>query len=257
VFGIICVEVAKNAAGEICDFDSGADLAVAQEDRSPFSGGRRVLVDHLLTRQETARIALAAYLLAIVSGLLISIFREPLVLLVGLAGIALAWFYYAPPFRLAYRGFGELGVGIAYGPVICCGTYLVQRHALSWGIVWLSVPLGLLIAGFLWVNEFPDYKADLHAGKRNMVVRLGRSTASYVFALILAVAFLLQAFLPALALPRTVWLGFCGLPLALAAAWRVMESPDNTSLIVPAQAWTLQSFVVLALATTVGLLLRP
>jgi 1,4-dihydroxy-2-naphthoate octaprenyltransferase len=59
VLGIFFVEVAKNASGELFDFDSGADLGVAPEDRSPFSGGKRVLVDGLLTRAQTRVIAIA------------------------------------------------------------------------------------------------------------------------------------------------------------------------------------------------------
>ena len=49
VIGIFAPEWAKNASGEIYDFASGADQAVAEADRSPFSGGKRVLVDGLLT----------------------------------------------------------------------------------------------------------------------------------------------------------------------------------------------------------------
>src|SRR5574341_214290 len=59
--GIFFIEVAKNASGEIIDFDSGADLGVAPVDRSPFSGGKRVLVDGLLTRKQTATIAAVSY----------------------------------------------------------------------------------------------------------------------------------------------------------------------------------------------------
>ena len=36
----------------------------------------------------------------------------------------------------------------------------------------------VLIAAFLWVNEFPDYRSDLAAGKRTWVVRLGRRKAA-------------------------------------------------------------------------------
>ena len=49
VLGVFCVEVAKNASGELVDYDSGTDLAVADADRSPFSGGKRVMVDGLLS----------------------------------------------------------------------------------------------------------------------------------------------------------------------------------------------------------------
>ena len=53
VLGIFCIEVAKNASGEIFDFDSGADPGVAPEHLTPFSGGKRVLVEALLTRSQT------------------------------------------------------------------------------------------------------------------------------------------------------------------------------------------------------------
>jgi 1,4-dihydroxy-2-naphthoate octaprenyltransferase len=254
VAGVFCIEVAKHGTGDITDFDSGADLGVAPEDRSPFSGGRRVLVDGLLTRGETAAIAAGAYGAGIAVGLLIVFAREPRVLWLGLAGVGLAWAYTTPPLRLAYRGLGELAVAAAYGPLICCGTYLVQRRCLPESVVWLSIPLGLLIAAFLWINEFPDYRADLKAGKRNLVVRLGRGPASRVFAVLVAAAFILQFLLPAFGLPRSVVWGAAGLPFALAAARRLLSSPEDTRLVVPAQAWTLQCFVVLALAAAAGLL---
>ena len=43
VIGILSLEAAKNASGEVYDYDSGADLAVAEEDRSPYSGGKRLI----------------------------------------------------------------------------------------------------------------------------------------------------------------------------------------------------------------------
>jgi 1,4-dihydroxy-2-naphthoate octaprenyltransferase len=254
VFGIFCVEVAKNASGEIFDFDSGADLFVAPKDRSPYSGGKRVLVEQLLTRRETAWIAGISYALVIAAGIWIVIAREPRVLLLGLLGIALAWFYHAPPFRLSYHGLGELAVGIAYGPLICCGTYLVQRGHLGPQIFFLSLPLGLLIAGFLWVNEFPDYEADARAGKRTLVVRLGRRRASWAFLLIVCVAFAIQTGLPAMGLSRGAWLGLLALPFAIASARRVVASPENTALLIHAQKLALESFVILSLTTSAGLL---
>ena len=88
IAGIFALEIAKNASGEIVDFDSGADLSVAPQDRSPFSGGKRVLVDHLLTRRETIGIAATFYLLAILLGLFIATFRDLRVLAIGMIGVA-------------------------------------------------------------------------------------------------------------------------------------------------------------------------
>ena len=115
VVGIFCVEVAKNASGEVVDFDSGTDLAITEAERSPFSGGKRVLVDGLLTREQTWRIAATFYLSAICIGHLIVVYRDSRVLLFGIIGMALAWYYHGGAVRLSYRGLGEIAVAVAYG----------------------------------------------------------------------------------------------------------------------------------------------
>ncbi len=68
--------------------------------------------------------------------------------------------YHAPPFKLSYRGLGELAVALGYGPLIAIGTYLVRRGHVTSEVLFVSPPLGLLIGAFLWINEFPDYAAD-------------------------------------------------------------------------------------------------
>ncbi len=253
VLGIFCVEAAKNASGEIFDWDSGADEGVREDERSPFSGGKRVLVDGLLTRRETAIVAAAFYAIAVAVGLAIVLAREPAVLWLGVLGVGLAFFYHAPPLQLAYRGFGELAVATAYGPVIAAGTYLVQRHTLDAGVLLLSIPLGLAVGAFLWVNELPDARADEAAGKRTLVVRIGRVRAYHAYGGLIALAYIGVALLPALGLPLATWGGFLGLPHALAAARRLAEEPETVHEIIPAQAWTLLSFVLMSVGLAAGL----
>ncbi len=254
VAGIFGLETAKNASGELVDYDSGADLAVTPGDRSPFSGGKRVLVDGLLTKRETAVIAAVAYGIGVAAGLAVVLAREPRVLWLGLAGVGLAWFYHAPPLRLSYRGLGELAVGAAYGPGIACGVFLALRHEIGRDVLLASLPLGLLIAAFLWINEFPDYLADRGAGKRTLVVRLGRRRASRVFAAMIALAYAGALALPLLGLPPATLLALVGMPHGVAAARRLAASPEETPRIVPAQAWTLLSFVLYAVGMAAGLL---
>ncbi len=255
IAGILCIELGKHASGEIFDFNSGAELAVKPEDRTPFSGGKRVLVEHLLTKRQTFTIAAAAYSLGILCGLILVIARDPGIMLFGLVGVALAWCYHAPPIKLAYRGFGEAAVGLAYGPLICCGTYLVQRQTLSPQVVMVSIPLGLLIVGFLWINQFPDYHADSAVGKRNLVVRLGKSRAAYVMGGIIAAAFIFQLLLPLFKLPQTVWLGMIALPFSIFAVRRARTDSDHTARIICAQRWMLECFVIEAVATSIGILI--
>lgn len=254
VLGIFAIEVAKNASGEIFDWNSGDDQAVKEEDRSPFSGGKRVLLDHLLTKDQTAGIAVACYVLGSLAGLSITIWREPKVLWLGVIGVALAYFYHAHPFKLSYRGLGELAVMMAYGPIICTGTYLVQRGSISSAVMLVSTLLGVLIGAFLLVNEFPDYRADKSAEKRTVVVRLGRKNASRIFAGIVAMPFVLLLALPLLKLPFTLWLGMIAVIPAFSAIKRVLANPEATSQIIPAQANTLFTFVLFAIGTGIGFL---
>jgi 1,4-dihydroxy-2-naphthoate polyprenyltransferase len=252
VVGIFCIEAAKNASGEIFDWDSGADQGLRNDERTPFSGGKRVLVDGLMSRRQCALMALAFYALGISAGLAIVLLREPRVLWFGVAGVALAFFYHAPPFSLSYRGLGEAAVALAYGPIIACGTYLVQLHTVSLEIVLLSVPLGLAIMAFLWINEFPDARADAAAGKRTLVVRLGRPRAARMFALLVGFTYLGIAVLPLFGLPAGVLFGFIGLPFAFRAAKRVLAFPETPAELVPAQGAALLAFVLLAIGAAFG-----
>ncbi len=255
VLGIFCIEVAKNASGEVVDFDSGTDLAIKPEDRSPFSGGKRVLVDKLLTRRQTLIISVASYLLGTGVGLAVVAYREPQVLWLGVIGVGFAFFYHAPPLKLSYRGLGEVAVGLSYGPLITSGTYLVQRGRVTLDVILLSTILGVLIVAFLWINEFPDYRADLASDRRNLVVRLGRPIAARVFALLVVIAGIGLTLLPLAGLPIAVWLGAFFLIPAAVASRRLLQNAEVTQRIIPAQGLTLLSFVLYALGSGIGLLL--
>lgn len=252
VLGVFCVEVAKNASGEWVDFDSGTDLAIAAEDRSPFSGGKRVMVDALMTREQTRAVAIIFFLAAIVIGLLITFLREPRVLAVGLLGMLLAWSYHGAPLRLSYRGLGEVAVAIAYGPLVVCGTYLVQTGALNAPLLHAAMALGLLVAAFLWINEFPDYHADLGASKNTLVVRLGRETAATGYVTLLGSGYL-WLLLCALHYQTygMLW-GLLGAVPAAFSAWRLLNQYQHTAAIVPAQAACLLSFILMAAGCGLG-----
>ncbi len=255
VLGIFFVEVAKNASGEIVDYDSGTDLAIGPEDRSPFSGGKRVLVDGLLTRRQTAAIAAAFYLAAIAVGLAIVVFVDSRILGIGVLGMALAWYYHGGSLRLSYRGLGELAVALAYGPLVVNGTYFVQAGHLYAPLLHASIALGLLVAAFLWINEFPDARADRAAGKRTLVVRLGPEWASTAYLSLLTSGYL-WLLLTMVYYPQAQGLGWglLGLVPAALSARGLLRSGGSTAELIPAQAACLASFLVMALGAGLGYL---
>src|SRR5688572_28061066 len=246
IFGIFAIEVAKNASGDIVDFDSGADLGVASHDRTPFSGGKRVLVEGLLTREQTWLIAALCYALGAGIGLSIALWRAPAVAGIGIAGVILAYQYHAPPLKLSYRGLGELAVALCYGPLIALGTYIVQVREVSLTVVLAALPLGLFIAGFLWVNEFPDHASDKSAGKRTLVVRLGRERAAWAYLALEVTAFALIGLLPFFGASPFVLLGLIGSIPAIGGAVSLIEHPSDTPRNVPVQRSALVAFLLTA-----------
>lgn len=253
---LFCMEVAKNAWGDVIDYDSGTDLAVTPEDRTPFSGGKRVMVDNLMSRAETWGVAVAFGGMGVAIGAVIVFLREPAVFWIGTAGLLLGWSYHGPPFKFAYHGLGELDVVVCYGPLIAVSTYMIQTQSYNSDVVWLSLPLGIFIAAFLWVNEFPDHDADLGAAKRNLVVHLGKIAASRLLPVIYLTGFGLLAVGPfASQLPRLTWLGFLAvLPAAYAACWTWRLPLDfyRTRAVQPA---ALLAFVLFSLGAGAGAVL--
>jgi 1,4-dihydroxy-2-naphthoate octaprenyltransferase len=251
---MFCMEVAKNAWGDVFDYDSGTDLAVLPADRTDFSGGKRVLVDNILTRRQTWAIAFGFALTGLALGALMVVAREPAVFWPGLVGLLLGWSYHGPPLRLAYRGLGELDVVLCYGPIIALSTYILMTGEFSLAVIALSLPLGVLIAAFLWVNEFPDYQADLGAGKNNLVARLGKHRAARLLPLIYLAGFLLLAVPPFLCeVSRAIYLGFLAVPPAGLVCFWVLQNPQGFHRQKPAQAAALVTFVVYSIGVTLGL----
>jgi 1,4-dihydroxy-2-naphthoate octaprenyltransferase len=121
--------------------------------------------------------------------------------------------------------------------------------------LWVSLPLGLLITAFLLVNEFPDHRADLAAGKRNLVVRLGRRRASLLLPLVYLLAFGLLALLPRwTGLPTGVWGGYLAAPLAIFVCVHTLRRPEDFYRSQPVQPAALLAFCAYALGSAVGIM---
>src|SRR5207245_3738417 len=161
--GLVFIHLRTNMANDAWDYRSGNDLQVRH--LNPFAGGGRVLFRGVLNLRSHLAVAVAFLLLGSLIGLyLVSVVGLP-ILWLGLLGVAVAYFYVAPPLRLAHRGVGEIAVGIAFAPVTVLGVYYVLTRAIAPPAVVLSLSLGLLVSGILWINEIPDIPADAAVGK--------------------------------------------------------------------------------------------
>jgi 1,4-dihydroxy-2-naphthoate polyprenyltransferase len=251
VFG---VEVGKNAVNDLYDFRSGADLGVRPEERTPFSGGKRVLVDGLLTERQVIANAFLGFALALLLGLYLAFAVDPRLFALGAAAAAVSIAYTAPPFKLSYRGLGELAVFVTYGPGIVLGTQALFEHRITPVAIWASLSLGALIANVLLVNEIPDERADRGAGKRTWVVRVGRQRASRIAVALFALGFGLPILGLAAGLAAPLAGLLLGVPPAVVAVRELSRSAE-TPTVVRAQAATLIAYVLAGLGLVVALIL--
>ncbi len=252
---IYLLETGKNAINEYTDYLSGVDRFVTPDKRTPFSGGKKTIVDGKLTLRENLAIGAVTIGAGCLLGLYVVFVRDFNVLWFGLAGVFFALFYSIPPLKFSYRGLGEPVVGLTFGPLITCGTYLVQTHTLTFEVFIASLPLGFIIANVLWINQYPDYEADLKGGKLNGVVRLGKEKGINIYALLFGLAYLFLLLLTFYS-NNVLWLlPFIGLPLAVRAILIARRHFNNIPRLIEANARTIQVYQLTGLTMTAAALL--
>jgi 1,4-dihydroxy-2-naphthoate octaprenyltransferase len=213
--GAAFAHLAINVTNDIFDTLSGADEANVNP--TQFSGGSRVLIYDLVTLRQLIALAAGLFGVAAVIGLyLVWATGSATLLMLGIAGILVGLAYTAPPVKLVYRGLGEVAVAIGFGPIMLLGAYAVQTGTLSWEAAVASIPVAILVALILYVNEIPDRSGDAAAGKRTLPVRLQADavTTIYLVGAMAAFAAILAGVIGALLPPFTL-LSLAVVPLAL------------------------------------------
>jgi 1,4-dihydroxy-2-naphthoate octaprenyltransferase len=166
--GVVLAVVGVEAFNEYFDSRMGTDRVFDLEDSPPMSDG-------------VLWLGVAAFAGALAVGIHLGLRGGwPILAFAALGGLA-AIFYVAPPIRWAYRGLGETVIALSYGPWMVLGSLYLHTRELSWGALWASLVPGLLIMALAVVNAIPDFHQDRLVGKRNLVVRLGRRRAVWLY----------------------------------------------------------------------------
>ncbi len=255
VVGVLLIETGKHCFNDIVDYQSGVDLSIEQDKITPFSGGKKVLTENILTIKEAKYIGIFTVLAATAIGLYIAQFREPKILIIGILGIFSACAYSLPPFSLCYRSMGELAVGITYGPLVLCGMYLVMTGTLDLLPLMVSIPLGILITNVLWINQYPDYEADEKNNKINGLVRLGKEKGLGIYYLNFAAAY--AAFLMIFFITgNALWiLCLATIPLALKSCKIAGRNYNNIAVLVKANQMTVNIYQLTGLTIALTVLI--
>nr|WP_294504500.1 prenyltransferase [uncultured Rhodopila sp.] len=240
LFGVVLAVVGVEAFNEYFDSRMGTDRVFNPDDLPPMS-------DAILW------LGIAGFAGALAIGIYLTLLAGwPILLFAVLGGLA-AVFYVAPPIRWAYRGLGETVIALSYGPWMVLGSLYLHAHVVAWGAFWASLVPGCLIMALAVVNAIPDFHQDRLVGKRNLVVRLGRRRAVWLYlglasaALLITLVGVAERVFPPLCLATLL-----ALPLLISSARRAIGTYETPRLFVPAIRSIVSCYAVAVALFTAG-----
>ena len=222
LLGAIFIQVGTNLSNDYSDARRGADT----EDRL---GPVRVTAGGLVPPRQVLIATYITFGLAVLCGAYLVYVAGPALLAIGAASILAGILYTGGPRPYGYEGLGEVFVFLFFGIVAVAGSYFVQVEKLEWEAFALAIPVGLLAAAILVVNNVRDIETDRRAGKRTLAVRLGRPRTRTLYSLMLLIAYV--ALIPVV-FPLSAWvlLPVITLPLAARLARTVRAHVDGPTL---------------------------
>src|SRR4051812_34892657 len=173
LLGSIFIQTGTNLANDYSDARRGADT----DDRL---GPVRVTAGGLVPPRQVLIATYVTFGLACAAGAYLIAEAGVEILLIGIASILAGVLYTGGPRPYGYEGLGEVFVFLFFGVGAVAGSYFAQLERWPWEAFVLAVPVGLLAAAILVVNNVRDLETDRRAGKKTLAVRLGRPRARTV-----------------------------------------------------------------------------
>lgn len=255
LIGAVFIHLGVNLSNDYFDHISGNDEA--NKTPTMFSGGSRVIQENLIPAKNILTAAILFFLFGTIIGIYLNfILPGNVVIILGAIGIFLGLFYTAPPFKLGYKGIGEIITGIGFGPLMVLGAYFVQAQTLTLSSFFVSIPVAILVALILFINEFPDYEADKKVNKKTLVVLLGKKFSVNVYIVFLLLAYILVIVgTISKIMPYYALIVFFTLPLAYTAIKTLVKNYDKIEELLPANKATIALHLVFGILLAVGYVL--
>lgn len=165
LFASLCIQVWINITNDVFDAETGVDVNKLHS-----------LIN--LTGKETSKFWLwlaNCFLMTgiLATSLIVFLQKDITILILVLLGCLLGYSYQGPPFRLSYKGIGEIICFISYGPLLVSSAYYSQNPTWSLTALAASMIIGLATSLILFCAHFHQVEDDLAGGKYSPVVRLG------------------------------------------------------------------------------------
>lgn len=249
----LLVHAGVNVLNDYFDAINGTDTANVER-IYPFTGGSRFIQNGVLTLTQTSSFGYLLLCAAMLGGFWLTWQVGFGLLWIGVVGMLIGWAYSATPLRLNSRGLGELCVLIGFLCIVV-GADFVQRQAFSLQPLVVGMPYALLATNLLYINQFPDRRADATAGKYNLVVRLPLAEAIWIYLILTVLALVWMMVMVAVGkLQLLVLLSTLPLVFSLRAFLLLRRFSAKPMQLLPAIKLTLASMLSHALLLTLIML---
>ena len=180
----VAMQLGVNFANDYSDHIRGADTPRR-------IGPLRAASSGLVRPEHVRRAAIAAFCVAGVGGLILSLTMDWRLLVVGAACLLAGWLYTGGPRPYGYFGLGEVFVFVFFGLVATVGTVYVETLRITPLAILMGCAMGSLATAILVLNNLRDIDSDAAAGKLTLATRIGRSRTRILLAGLVGVAFAL------------------------------------------------------------------
>jgi 1,4-dihydroxy-2-naphthoate octaprenyltransferase len=192
---------------------------------------------------------------AMAAGVALTLIAGPLILVIGVVSIIAMLGYVGGPFPYGYRGLGEVFVFLFFGVTATVGSRYVHDMTAPRPAWLLSIPVGLLAAAILAVNNYRDLDTDRAAGKRTLAVVIGPDRTRVLFmALVYGAMALIAVFAATGLTPLPTIFAALLAPYAMGPV-RIMYRKNDGPSLVRALKMTARLHLWTGLVLAAGLLL--
>jgi 1,4-dihydroxy-2-naphthoate polyprenyltransferase len=178
----LALQIGVNLANDYSDHVRGADTPQR-------IGPLRASASGIVAPERVRLAAIAAFAVAGVTGLGLSLATDWRLIFVGAACLLAAWMYTGGPRPYGYLGLGELFVFIFFGLVATAGTVYVQELRVTPLALLAGCGIGFLATSILVLNNLRDIETDAAAGKRTLATRIGRGPTRVLLLVLVCAAF--------------------------------------------------------------------
>jgi len=183
LFAGVIYHAATNLISDYFDFMKGIDTKETH-------GSSKILPFGLMKPHQILWGSIVLWIIGIALGMWLVSLRGTPILILGIAGFIGGLFYTADPIGMKYRALGVPWVFIMMGPLMVLGAYMAQGLPFQWHVVWVSLPIGLLVAAILHANDFRDIEDDSKAGIKTASISGGKTMASVEYFVMLFGAYI-------------------------------------------------------------------